>query len=186
VLLRVGAVQLHVGGLDRELAAPRHGVARVDRQVHDHLVELAGVAHHAADGPEHDAELHVLADEPREHLLHVPDHHAQGEHLAACRVLAAEREELAREGGRALGGALDQLDGLAHAIVDLPQQELAAAQDDREQIVEVVGDAAREAADRLHLLGLAELALEGAVLGDVGEHAQRAHDDARGIAQQRQ
>ena len=39
-------------------------------------------------------------------------------------------------------------------------QELAVAGDRREQVVEVVGDAAGEPADRLHLLRLAELRLD--------------------------
>jgi hypothetical protein len=42
--------------------------------------------------------------------------------------------------------------------------------DDGEQIVEVVGDAPREAPDRVHLLRLAELLLEAAALADVLQH----------------
>src|SRR5207253_3118340 len=43
VLPRVRGVEIHGGGLDRELAAARHGVARVDDQVHDDLLELPGI-----------------------------------------------------------------------------------------------------------------------------------------------
>src|SRR3954451_23408487 len=42
-----------------------------------------------------------------------------------------------------------------------------AAGDDGEDVVEVVGDAAGELTDRLHLLRLAELRLGGALLGEI-------------------
>jgi hypothetical protein len=45
---------------------------------------------------------------------------------------------------------------------ELVDDERAVAQDDGEKVVEVVRDAARELADRLHLLGLAELLLGSA------------------------
>ena len=46
-------------------------------------------------------------------------------------------------------------------------QELQIADDDGEQIVEIVGDAAGELAHGLHLLRLAELLLHLPALGDV-------------------
>ena len=50
---------------------------------------------------------------------------------------------------------------------ELVEQDLGVAADDHEQIVEVVSDAAGEAADGFHFLGLAELIFEDAALGDV-------------------
>ncbi len=38
-------VELDVARLDRQASALRHRVARVDREVHDHLLELAGIRH---------------------------------------------------------------------------------------------------------------------------------------------
>ncbi len=43
VLPRVRGVEIHAGGLDGESAAPGHGVAGVDHQVHDDLLELPGI-----------------------------------------------------------------------------------------------------------------------------------------------
>src|SRR5689334_6159358 len=43
--------------------------------------------------------------------------------------------------------------------LDLGEQDVGASEDDGEEVVEVVGDPAREAADGVHLLGLLELAL---------------------------
>ena len=48
---RVVLVELDVGGLDRQRAAVRHGVARVDREVHDDLLDLPAVGLHAAPAP---------------------------------------------------------------------------------------------------------------------------------------
>ena len=45
------------------------------------------------------------------------------------------------------------------------EQQVAVAEDGEQAVVEVVGDAGREAADRLHLLRVQELALERLVLG---------------------
>ena len=42
-------VQLDVGGLDGQLAALRHRVAGVDRQVHDDLLDLAGIGFDRAE-----------------------------------------------------------------------------------------------------------------------------------------
>jgi hypothetical protein len=53
---------------------------------------------------------------------------------------------------------------------------LPVARDDAEQVVEVVGDAARQPSDRLHLLGLTELLLERAQLGHVARDRQEARD----------
>ena len=40
----VGVVELRVAGLDGELAAVRHGVAGVDREVEQRVLKLVGVA----------------------------------------------------------------------------------------------------------------------------------------------
>ncbi len=62
-----------------------------------------------------------------------------------------------------------------HGIrADPVQQELAVAGDHHEQIVEVVRDAAGQASDGFHLLGLAKLLLQRSMLGDVfGEEFEK-------------
>ena len=54
-------------------------------------------------------------------------------------------------------------DGIAH--------HLAMPENNREQVVEIVCDAASEASDRFHFLGLTELVFKKLPVGDVGVDA---------------
>ena len=157
-------------GLDRELAARGHGVARVDRKIHDDLLDLAGVGAYRPElraGSHH--QIDVFADHAGEHfqvfggdVVEIDD--ARGEHL-----LAAEGEQLAGQRRGALGGAGDLLRRAAQMRfgAEAFEKKFRVAGDDHQQIVEVVRDAAGEAADGFHLLRLAQLLLERAALGDV-------------------
>ena len=104
----VRLVELDVGGLDGELAAVGHGVAGVDRQVHQHLLDLARVGvDHAEVGREHLDEVDVLADEAPEHLLDPRGDLVQVERHGLQHLLAAEGQQLAGQRRRALAGLLD-------------------------------------------------------------------------------
>ena len=151
-----------VRGLDRHRAALRHRVARVHGEVDDHLLDLRRVgAHRARARAEHRDELDVLADQPAQHHVHVADRRVQVEDPRLQHLPAAEREQLARERGRAVGRPLDLLGVPAQLRVGrAADQELAVPGDRREQVVEVVRDAAGEPADRFHLLRLAQLRLD--------------------------
>ena len=95
-------------GLDRERAARRRGVAGVDGEVDDHLLELARVGAHVADGRvEPCDDLDVLADEPLHHRLDPADDVADLERLRLEDLAAAEGEELTRQFGRAVCRPLD-------------------------------------------------------------------------------
>ena len=194
----VGDVGLHAGALvgdphgdgvalagdgDAQRAAVGHRVAGVDGEVHEHLLQARAVGEDrgqvVADG---DLQLDELAERAREQRLEVGDERADVEHLGVHDLAAAEHQQLARERGGALGGAADLVDVLAHGreLVQLVAGERDAGQDHRQQVVEVVGDAAGELADALQALGLREALLElGAVaLGAaaVGEvRRDRAH-----------
>ena len=66
VLERRALLGADIRRAQRELAAVRHGIARIDREIDDHLLELADVG---LDRPEvahlRDVERHVLADQAR-------------------------------------------------------------------------------------------------------------------------
>ncbi len=163
-------IERDVGGLDGELAAVRHGVARIHGQVHDDLLDLSGIGLDGAEfGAGHHDQVDVLADQAREHLQVFGDDFVQVDDLRRQHLLAAEGEQLARKRGGAFGGAGDFLSGTAkfgvgrHAL----EQEFRVAGDHHQQVIEVVRDASGETADGFHFLRLAELLLEGAALGDV-------------------
>ena len=170
-------VESHIGQLDRQAAASGHGVAGIDGEIQENLLDLPGVRLHAAERRGlHDDDLDVLADQAPQHLLRVGDDRAEIEDARLQDLPPAESEELPRQGR----GPFGRPDDLAHALAALrivgerrPEQ-LGVTLDDRQEIVEVVGDSAREAAHRLHLLRLAELRLELKPLGDVP--TRRVHE----------
>ena len=166
-----------VAGADRELAAVRHGVARVDGEVHDHLLELV---HVGLDEPEVapvlEVELDALAEEAPQQHRQVRQDLAEVEDLGPQRLAAREREQLAHEARRPVGVLLDLHDVLEGRIgrAVVGQQEVRVADDGLQHVVEVVRDPARELPDRLHLLRLGELLLELALLGGVERVEDRA------------
>ena len=87
------------------------------------------------------------------------------------RLGSCEGEQPAGQGGSA-GRALHRIVEVHHDLparaVQAPQGKVDAADDDCEHVVEVVGDAAGQLADRFHLLHLAELGFGGFALRRFG------------------
>ena len=89
----------------------RHRVAGVDRQVHQHLLDLAGVGLDRAglaDGA--DVELEVLADQAPQHAIELADDGVEIDDARLDDLPAREQQQLAGQGGGALAGALDLLE----------------------------------------------------------------------------
>ena len=82
---------------------------------------------------------------------------------------AAERQQPARQLGAALAGGRDHVGRLLQvgARFEGDAQGLGIADDDRQEIVEVVREPARELADRLHLLRLRQLFFGALALAEV-------------------
>ena len=122
-------------------------------------------------------ERDVLAQQPPQHLVHVGHDGVDVQDLRGEHLAAAEREQLARELRGPEPGVLDLFDVLAPLVLGRGrvQQQLGAAEDGREEVVEVVRDATGELAHGLHLLGLAELLFELAARG----HVAREHQAGR-------
>ena len=111
----------------------------------------------------------MLADDARQHREQARHDRVQVEDLGRQELLAAEREQLPREGRGAIGRLADLADVVHDRIVGLQPllDEVGVADDGGEQVVEIVRDAAGEAADRVHLLRLAQLLLA------IEQHAAR-------------
>src|SRR5262249_17468787 len=137
----IAFVEHDIGGFDGEDSAFRHGVAGVDHQVHEDLLDLAGVgADGAKVGGQHQAEIDVFADEAPEHAAQAGDELVEIEHAGLQDLAAAEGEELRGQGGGPFAGLHNLFDGMAVRVLraEIVEDELAVAGDDGEEIIEVV------------------------------------------------
>ena len=106
-------------------------------------------------------DLNLGTDQPLQHVLHVRHELIESHGLLCDDLPAAERQQLARETRRAIGG-LDDFLRVGAALVSLRQvlhEHLRVAVNGHQQVVEIVRDTAGEPANRLHLLGLPQLLL---------------------------
>ena len=167
----------HVARAHGDLAAVLHRVARVDDQVDDDLFELVEVGLDQPQvAPVHDVEPDRLADQTAQQHLQLRQHFAELQRLRPQRLPAREGEQLPHQPGRPVGVLLDLHDVLEGRIggAVIAEQQVGIADDRGQHIVEVVGDAAGELADRLHLLALDEALLQRALLGGVEGEDERA------------
>ena len=162
---RVTRVELTRRRLHADHAAARHRVARVDGQVEQGVLDLVAVGLDGRQsGLQQQFELDVLADAAPEHVLHLGDQAVDLERLQVQGLLARERQQPLDERcgalrrGRGHRDVAGQVGGVP-ARGDPAVHQLQAGRDGRQQVVEVVRDPARELADRLHLLRLAQLRL---------------------------
>ncbi|MNQ68239.1 hypothetical protein D3C85_827890 [compost metagenome] len=162
-------------GLDGDHARARldhaaHGVAGVDRQVHDGGFQLALVG----QDQRHVATVvgfqpHVLAQQAAQQDGELADQFAQVEPLAPHRRLAREGQQLAHQIGGADAGLADLVQAVIGGVADrVALQQLGQLHlDGGQQVVEVVGHAAGQLAHGLHLLGLRQLQLHRLLRRDV-------------------
>ncbi len=151
----------------RQVAAVRHGVARVDGEIDDHLLELADVCPHRPQiAPVLDLQRHLVADQPRQQHAQIGQHVGQVQHFGPQRLAARERQQLPHQRGGAVGVLLDVHD-VGKGWVRRPvvgQKQVRRHDDGGQHIVEIVRDAAGELSHRLHLLALRHLRLERLLL----------------------
>ena len=163
--------------LDCQRAAVRHGVAGVDGEVQDDLLQLAGIGlHRVALRTERTSSSTSSPIRRRSIGVSTPDDRVQVEHLGRDDLLAAEGEQLTGQVGRAFAGVQDLRERLRERIARREPVDAspAVADDDRQQVVEVVRDAAGQPADGFHLLGLAKSLLQTFPFADVAGNAQAA------------
>ena len=125
------------------------------------------------------AHANVGSDEPRQQPRDRRHRVVDVEETRLEDLLAAEREQLARDRGRPLDCAPDFFDVGPRLVIrgDGGERELGVADHGGQRVVQIVRDAAGESPDRLHLLRLPKLILEVAPFGDVlhsADHADRA------------
>jgi hypothetical protein len=156
------------------LAARLHRVA--DQVGHDPL-DLDPVAdHRRARHRQLDLELDLRGHELAKPVLELAHLCAQLEALHVHRSAAREDQELLRQRRRALAAIDDLLEIRARGVAfsEIVVGELGVPEDAREQVVEVVRDAARQHAEALELAGVAQLSFGADPLGHVAHHAHHA------------
>jgi hypothetical protein len=129
-------------------------------------------------------ERDVVVHQALQHLVHAADGLVQIDHARLPHLLATEREQLLGQLARAPPGARDLLDIGAQRVLrpQAARDQRGVTQDHRQQVVEVVRDAAGELPDRIHLLRLAQLFFEAAAIVDVLQRAVDARDHALRVA----
>ena len=165
-----------VARAQRDPAALAHRVARVDDEVDDHLLELVEVGLHQPEiAAVHDIELDRLANQPAQQHLQLRQDVVELQRLRAKRLAARKRQKLPHQPRRPVGVLLDLHDVLKGRIgrAVVGEQEIGIADDRGQHIVKVMRDAAGELADRLHLLALREVLLQGALFGGVERENDR-------------
>ena len=131
----------------------------------------------------------MLADQAPEHGAHLVHDRVEVHQPRLQHLLPAEGQELARRAPAARWAARPiscRSSRRGSTRGGAGQQQLGAAQDGREQVVEIVRDAAGELADRLHLLRLPELVLEALPVGDVPEVRQQRDRTPIGVGDDRE
>jgi hypothetical protein len=182
---RAGGRHVHGrrGHVDRP--ALRQGVARVDRDVEERELEVVRVHQHRGQvGRKARGDADARAERALQQVGHAQNERRYVSGLRA-QVLAP------REGEQTLGqrgAALRRLQRVRHQMRGLrmrghaAREQVEVADDDGEEIVEVVRDPAGEMPDRLVLLRLAKRGLGALAIGDVRQAAQHARDRARAVA----
>ena len=159
----------------------RHRVARVGGEVDQHLVHVRRIGQDLAPGPaRQDHQSLVGAEQALEHRHQRHHRRVQVHQPRLVHLAAAEGEELLRH-PRGPGRAADHLvhvGGLRVVGAELLEDEIAEAEHGHELVVHLVRHAAGERADRLELLGLAELLLRLHPVSDVGVRAHPLADGA--------
>ena len=179
---RVAVAVLRVGDADLELAAGGHGLDGVADEVGEHPAHLHRVGAHAElAGRAGERERAAGAGERAERAPLAADEGREVQHPGADRLAGREPEQAGRELAAAARGLLDVGD-VRRRVVRRLAGEPGVAEQDRQQVVDLVGDAAREPAEALHLLRVPQLLLEPAHVGDVGREAGEAHDLPRLVA----
>ena len=163
MLLRIGLVECRIADLDRQPAAVGHGVARVEHQVEQRRGQLPGIDAGQPQLPiEQEFTFDMFAEGSSQQLFHAENLPADVDVLWHQGLLARERQQAPGQLRATFGGRHDAFGERAQFRMrrQLFGDVFRVAQDDGQEVVEVVRHAAGELTHGLHLLGLAEFLIE--------------------------
>ena len=179
--------QFHIVRDERKLPAVRHGIAGVDAEVQQDLMELGGIAAH---GPEIAGQkrIHrnIFGKRLAHHLLQLLHKSAEFHPLKFPAASAREQQDLPHHVRAAMRAGLHHAEQFTRfGVRGLATQELRAHEDWRERVVEIMRHAAGERADGVHALRAEKLLLQVFLLGDVAVDEQQLARLSGFIADQR-
>jgi hypothetical protein len=155
----------------------RHGIARVDCEVEQHLLDLPGVSPDLSQVlAEFNVHLNVLSDHAREHFASPFHSRVEAEHLQTLLLLVAEREQLPCQIRSPARGGKDFLQ-VAPQPVFLGKginSQLGIGADHHKHVVEVVGNPPGQGADSVHPARLVELRFQFALFAGVSAGTHQA------------
>ena len=151
----------HILGLNRQPPALRHRIARIDHQIHNHLLDLSGIRlDRAGRGVEFRTEFDdIFTDETPQHAVHIGDQRIEIQHFRRDKLTAAERQQLTSQPGCPVCRFLNLLHIFPHSIggSQPAKQQLAVPSNHGQEVIEVVRDPAGQSPDGFHFLSLAQL-----------------------------
>ncbi len=163
----------------------------VGDQVHHDLMHLRGVCgHHAAVRIDVTGDFDISGDGRPDQIdgFFQNGLHADGQFLRIG--LPAERQYLFDQVAAAPGGSMDLLDAFPYRLAwgEIVHHHLRQAGDGKQDVVQIVGDAAGQRSDGLHFLGLLELGFQSDpilfslfALGNVRKERMRTGESTVGI-----
>ncbi len=180
-------------GLDGDLAGVGDGVPGVHAQVHQDLIDLGWIDLDRAQTLARDpGQVNVLADQPPNHGQQARHRVVEIKHLGVDGLPAGKAEQLPGEISGPTGCIVDVAQAGVERLLrgKFAQGQFGVTEDDRQHVVEVMGDAAGQPPYAFHLLGLRQLSLQllplrlrlfalGDVAGDAGHAEDLALHDHR-------
>ena len=88
--IHVTLSQVDAGGFDRDHSSLGHGIAGVDDEIHQNLLDLPEVRANGANGAGFEGERDVFADHAQQHLREIVHDGVQVERTRIKNLLAAE------------------------------------------------------------------------------------------------
>src|SRR6266513_574961 len=175
-------------GFDRKLAASRHRIARVHRQIENDLGNLAWVCLDmrafflVMEMADHG---NIFADETKQRAFEICDDGIDFHDNGFAWLSAAESKELLSQSGRAPCGSADFGDVIGKSPFDLAllEQQIAVTENGGEKIIEIMRDAAGQLPECFHFLRTAELVLELFARSDIHERTDKTLGRAVGRPQ---
>ena len=142
---------------ERDLPAIGHRVTRVEREVHDDLIDVARVGKNRGKlWSELHVESDVLADKPAQHGNGLLDNFIERDRSPLNDLLAAVGEKLAGQSRGAFRRSLHLIKRRSEFFVEsrIAQLHRRISEDDGENVIEIVGHSGSETADCFHFLRL--------------------------------